>query len=352
MSRKLLVTSAAGVVLALGLTACGGGSSTTDAAPKNAQGQTVVRVMVGGANKQIYLPAKLTEKLGYFAEQGLEVQLPDEPAGVDAETAMLSGQVDGVVGFYDHTIDLRGKNKSVESVVQMLQVPGEAVLCRTDLAGQVRSPADWKDRSIGVTGLGSSTNFLTKYLAVRNGIDALDVKTVAVEAGSTFVAAMQHKSIDCGMTTEPTISTLTNSGQAFVLVDMRTTVGATQSLGGVYPASSLYMQTSYVDAHREVVQKLANAFVKTMHFIASSTAEQITDQMPPEYYTGVGRAAYVKALSDEKGIFTRDGVMPVGGPQTVLNVLSAFDPSVKGHTIDLDKTFTTEFATKANQTIR
>jgi NitT/TauT family transport system substrate-binding protein len=112
------------------------------------------------------------------------------------------------------------------------------------------------------------------------------------------------------MTTEPTISTVINSGQAKVLIDMRTADGATKALGGVYPASSLYMQTSYVDDHKEIVQKLANAFVKTMHFIANSTADQITDQMPPEYYTGVGRAAYVKALADEKGIYTPDGLMP------------------------------------------
>jgi NitT/TauT family transport system substrate-binding protein len=353
MSRKALVTGALGVALVLGLTACGGSTSTnTAAAPPGALGLTTVKLMVGGANKQIYLPAKLTEKLGYFKEQGLDVQLSDEPAGVDAETAMLAGQVDGVVGFYDHTIDLQGKNKSTESVVQMLQVPGEVVLCRTDVADQIHSPADWKGRNMGVTGLGSSTNFLTKYLAVRNGLAASDVKSVAVEAGNTFVAAMQHKSIDCGMTTEPTISTLVNGGRAKVLIDMRTADGATKALGGVYPASSLYMQTSYVDAHKEIVQKLANAFVKAMHFIANSTADQITDQMPPEYYTGVGRAAYVKALADEKGIYTPDGLMPVGGPQTVLNVLSAFDPNVKGHNIDLTKTYTTEFAAKANSTIK
>jgi NitT/TauT family transport system substrate-binding protein len=348
---KLLVTSALAAASCLVLAGCGGGSSTPAAAPSNAQGQTVVKLMVGGANKQIYLPAKLTERLGYFKEQGLDVQLSDEPAGVDAETAMLAGQVDGVVGFYDHTIDLQGKRKSAESVVQLLQVPGEVELCRSDIADQIHSPADWKGRNLGVTGLGSSTNFLTKYLAVRNGLQAADVHSVAVEAGNTFIAAMQHKSIDCGMTTEPTISALVNTGQAKVLIDMRTADGATKALGGVYPASALYMQTSYVDAHKDVVQKLANAFVKTMKFIAKSSPDQITDKMPAEYYTGVGRAAYVKALAEEKGIYTPDGIMPDGGPQTVLNVLSSFDPNVKGHNVDLAKTFTTEFALQANKNV-
>src|SRR5712671_1376145 len=42
-----------------------------------------VSIMVGGIEKQIYLPAKLAERLGYFKEQGLSVELLTEPAGVN-----------------------------------------------------------------------------------------------------------------------------------------------------------------------------------------------------------------------------------------------------------------------------
>ena len=42
-------------------------------------------------------------------------------------------------------------------------------------------------------------------------------------------------------------------------------------------------------------------------------------------------------------MFTADGVMPSDGPPTVLQVLSTFDKTVKGKTIDLSKTYTTSF---------
>jgi NitT/TauT family transport system substrate-binding protein len=42
-------------------------------------------------------------------------------------------------------------------------------------------------------------------------------------------------------------------------------------------------------------------------------------------------------------MFTPDGVMPTGGPETVLAVLAAFSKNVKGKTVDLSKTYTTEF---------
>jgi NitT/TauT family transport system substrate-binding protein len=346
MKRTLLAAASAAAIALVALTGCNSGPKSA-AAGGNGAAPSTVKLMVGGVNKQIFLPAKLTQQLGYFAEQGLNVQLSDEPAGVDAETAMLSGQVDGVVGFYDHNVDLQGKGKQTESVVQLQQAPGEVELCRSDLAGTITSPADWKGRKLGVTGLGSSTNFLTKYLAVHNRLSVNDVTSVAAEAGPTFIAAMQHKSIDCGMTTEPTISALLNSGQAKVLVDLRTPAGAKAALGGTYPAACVYMQTSWVDSHKPTVQKLVNAFAKTQQWIAGHSAAEITEKMPADYYAGVGKDAYAQALDSEKGIFNPTGIMPTDGPKTCLAVLSAFNPAVKGKTIDLTKTYTNEFVQAA-----
>jgi NitT/TauT family transport system substrate-binding protein len=351
MTKHVLKLAAAAAAIGVTLAACGSSSKSSGSSNQSSGGTNPhVTVMVGGLSKQIYLPFKLTEQLGYFKQQGVDVSLVDEPAGVDATTSMLAGKVEGVGGFYDHTIDLQGLGKSAESVAQLLQTPGEVELCRNDLQGQVNSPGDWKGKKLGVTDLGSSTDFLTQYLAIKNGLKTSDISRVGVQAGPTFIGAITHKSIDCGMTTEPTVSAL-YPAQAYKIIDMRTAAGAQQALGGVYPATALYMSTSYVQAHPATVQKLVNALVQTMHWINSHSAAQIADQMPPDYYAGVGKAAYVQALDSEKGIFTPDGIMPTNGPQTALNVLSVFDPNVKGHNIDLTKTYTTQFAANANQTI-
>jgi len=300
-----------------------------------------VTIIVGGYEKQIYLPAKLAEVLGYFKEEGLDVELLNEAAGVDAENEMLAGNVQAVVGFYDHCIDLQAKGKFAQSVVQFSQAPGEVELVSTKHP-EIKSPADFKGKSLGVTGLGSSTNFLTQYLAVKNGVKLGDFTSVPVGAGGTFIAAMQQDKIQAGMTTEPTISRLLKTGEAAVLVDMRTIEGTKTALGGTYPAASLYMQTSWVESNKETVQKLANAFVKTLKFINTHSAEEIADKMPKDYYAG-DKESYVKALAAGKAMFTADGVMPEGGPETVLTVLASFKKDLQGKQIDLSKTYTTEF---------
>jgi len=308
-----------------------------------------VRIMVGGVEKQIYLPAKLAEQLGYFKDEGLDVELLTEPAGVNAEDELLAGAVQGVVGFYDHAIDLQSKGKFVESIVQLSNAPGEVELVATKQAKTIRSAADWKGKTLGVTGLGSSTNFLTQYIAVKNGLKPGEFTALPVGAGNTFIAALQQGKIDAGMTTEPTVSRLLKTGDAKVLIDLRTMEQTKKVLGGTYPAAALYMQTSYVESHRDVTQKLANAFVRTLRFVSSHSAEQIADKMPADYYAG-DKAMYIKALAGSKAMFTSDGRMPDGGPKTVLAVLAAFSRSVKGKQIDLARTYTSEFVTAANKT--
>jgi len=322
------------VALSLVMTAASLAATAAQAADK-------ISIMVGGYEKQIYLPAKLAEGLGYFKDEGLEVELLNESAGVDAENQLLAGAVQGVVGFYDHCIDLQGKGKFVESVVQFSQAPGEVELVSAKHP-EIKSPADFKGKNLGVTGLGSSTNFLTQYLAVKAGLKLGEFTSVPVGAGQTFIAAMQQDAIQAGMTTEPTISRLLKTGEAKVLIDMRTMAGTKAVLGGTYPAASLYMDAAWVDAHKDEVQKLANAFVKTLHFINTHSAAEIADKMPKDFYVG-DKDGYIKALDAGKEMFTADGVMPEDGPKTVLAVLSEFSKNVKGKTIDLSKTYTTEF---------
>lgn len=348
MKRKSLLATV-GLVAAgtLALSACSSKASSTSGSGTQVTGAPKVTIMVGGMSKQIYLPYMLAERLGYYSKAGVNVNLIDEPAGGDATQNMLAGQVQGVGGFYDHNIALQGQGKSSESVVSMLQIPGEVELCRSDLKGVVKSPADFKGRSLGITDTGSSTDFLTQYLTTKAGVDPAKTTRRGVGAGTTFIAAMKQKTIDCGMTTEPTVSKALSDGTAFILLDMRTPDGSRNALGGTYPATSLYMPTAYVDANKDTVQKLVNAYVATLKWISSHSAAEIADQMPADYYAQVGKQAYIAALDSEKGIYNPTGIMPADGPQTCLAVLSAFNPAVKGKQIDLSKTYTDEFVKAA-----
>jgi NitT/TauT family transport system substrate-binding protein len=304
-----------------------------------------VTIMVGGITKLIYLPARLTEQLGYFKAEGLDVELLSQPAGVDAENELLAGAVQAVVGFYDHSIDLQAKGKEVKAIVVFGQVPGEVEMVASKQADTIKSMADVKGKTLGVTGLGSSTNFLTQYLAHLKDIPNSEYTVLPVGADNSFIAAIKQNRIDAGMTTEPTVSQLLKSGDAKVLVDMRSLEETRAALGGTYPASSLYVQSAWLDTHKDTAQKLARAFVHTLQYLHTHTADEIAAQMPKDYY-GSDKALYVSALKASLPMYTADGKMPADGPDTVLKVLAGFNPAVKDKHIDLSRTFTNQFVSQ------
>src|SRR3989475_167250 len=208
--------AALALIATLVIASCGGASAPggggTTATPAGTAERASLTIMVGGLNKQIYLPNMLSEKLGYFKDQNLEVTLIDEPSGKDSTTALIAGEVEGASGSYDHTIDVAGLGKQLSEVVQLLRAPGEAEMVATSKAGELKSAADFKGRKLGVTSIGSGTHGLTQYLAVKNGLAPTDFTPIAVGAGDTFIAAIKQGTIDAGMTTEPTISRLLKTG--------------------------------------------------------------------------------------------------------------------------------------------
>ncbi|HTD20074.1 MAG TPA: ABC transporter substrate-binding protein [Ktedonobacteraceae bacterium] len=345
-SRWLLAT---GIILVLILSACGGSGTTTTTTTANGTTTTIthLKIMVGGLSKQIYLPNMLTQQLGYFAQEGLDVTLIDEASGQSSENQVLAGQVDAGSGSYNHTIELQALGKQMEAVVLLNVAPGEAEIVSAKAASQIHSVKDLKGKNLGVTELGSGTQTLTTALLHNAGITPDQVHFVPVGAGDTFIAALQQGRIDAGMTTEPTISRILSTGVGKVLVDLRTPQSTQAALGGPYPFISLFMNNGYVNSHKDVVQKLVNAYVKTLKWMHTHTAAEIADKMPADYYAG-NKALYVTALQNQMAIFSPDGLMPAGAPQSVLNTEYQSNLVPKSKSIDLNSTYTNEFVSKAN----
>src|SRR6266699_5371022 len=156
MFRRPLIkiASAASVAaLATALTACGSSSSPSGTGPNavsNVSSVPTVTLMVGGIDKQIYLPYQLAQDLGFYEKYGVNVQLSTEQdGGVGAETAMVSGQVDMAGAWYVHTIDFQQKGKNVVDVVQLSGAPGEREMCAKNSG--ITTPAGWSGKNVGVT---------------------------------------------------------------------------------------------------------------------------------------------------------------------------------------------------------
>jgi NitT/TauT family transport system substrate-binding protein len=350
MLKHVIAVAAVGV-FALSAAACSSSTHSGATAGGSGGGSSslpTVSMMVGGIDKQIYLPYQLAQDLGFYKKYGVNVTLSTETqGGVGAEEAMASGQVDMAGAWYIHTIDFQAKGKNVIDVVQLSGAPGEREMCGPNSG--VHTAADFKGKTLGVTDLGSGTDELTQFLAAQKGISRSDYHTLAVGAGATAIAAIQRNSAQCVMTTQPTVGALEAKNLAYPALDLATTAGATAALGGAWPAAGVLARADWVQTHQAAVQSVVNALVATMHWISTHSATDIANAMPPQFVSNstITKAQYIAGLDTDKGQFLPDGVMPAGGPKTVFAMEKLLGVPVDK--VTLADTFTNTYAMEANK---
>ncbi len=356
LRRGSLAAVAAACATALTVAACSSGSSSTSASTTGGGGSTsnaslpTVTMMVGGINKQIYLPYQLAQSLGYYKKYGVNMVLSNEVAGgVGAETAMASGQVDMAGAWYVHTINFQLQGKSVVNIAQLSGSPGERIMCATGT--HITSPTQWKGQSIGVTDLGSGTDQLTQYLAARYGLKKGDYSRIAAGDGSTMIAALKNHKILCGMTTQPTVAALEKLGVAYPAFDLTTTAGVQKWFGGFVPTAGVLAQTSWVNANQATVQKVVEALVATMHWLSTHSAADVANVLPQSFVNNalITKATYISTLSTDKTQFLPDGLMPSSGPADTLAIAKL--AGVITGPVNLSTTYTNSYAIAANKAL-
>jgi NitT/TauT family transport system substrate-binding protein len=308
-----------------------------------------VHIAVGGKNAFYYLPLTIAEQLGYFKDAGLEVKISDFAGGSAALRAVVGGSAEVVSGAYEHTISLQGKKQYFRAFVLQGRLPQIALALSPAKAATFHSYRDLKGLKIGVSAPGSSTHNLVKQLLSKAGLDPdKDVAIVGVGIGAAAIAAMKSGQIDGISNVDPVMTKLEMDGAARVVADTRTLKGTQQVWGAPLPAGCLYAPETFVQKYPHVVQALANAIVRADHWIAKASATDVAKVVPESYLLG-DRALYLFSFDKVKEAISPDGVISDSGAKATLAALRAFDPGVKSAQIDLGRTYTNEFAKKANQ---
>lgn len=317
--------------------------------PENSAGLEKQKVVlaVGGKTGIAYLPLTLAEQLGFFKEEGLEVEIQDLQGGAKALQAMVGGSADVVIGYFDHTVQMQAINKDITGITLIGRYPGFVLGVRTDLAGRVENAAQLKGMKVGATAPGSSTHFFINYLLTRQGLKPTDVSVIGIGASPAAIAAVEQKQVDALVNLDPMITALDTRGLIKILADTRTEKGTMETYGGQYPGSSLYTTRDFIERHPRTAQALVNAIVRGLRWIQGKSAEEIARSVPESYFAG-SREIYLKALDKSLALFSPDGRFSEEGAKKAAEVLGMFDDAVARAKIDLSKTFTNRFVDQAS----
>lgn len=302
-----------------------------------------------GIGSQIlnYMPMALGQSLGFFKQEGLDVRIENfQSGGSKALQALVGGSVDGVVGFYDHTIQMQAKGKEIRCVFLLNDVPGIVFGVRSDLADKIKTGADLKGLKIGVTTPGSSTDVIARYYVKKSGLEARDVSVIAVGSGAPGMVALQNRTVDVLGYYDPTATLLARKGAAKVLFDGRTVEGSREAFGGVYPTACLYLNESFIEAHPETVQRLADGLLRTARYLHSTPVETVVNAIPAGYKVE-DRGLMIDIMKASGALFSPTGQFDPATLETPLAVLRSYDDAIGKAKIDLTRTYTNRFAEEA-----
>ncbi|TFZ09011.1 ABC transporter substrate-binding protein [Ramlibacter humi] len=326
-------------------------AAATLAAPAFAQAKlekTKLAIAVGGKAAFYYLPLTISEQLGYFKAEGLDVEISDFAGGARSLQALMGGSADVVSGAYEHTINLQAKNQFIQEFVLMGRAPQIAIGVSTKNMAGYKTLADLKGKKIGVSAPGSSTNMIANLVLARAGLKPADVSFVGVGTASGALAALRSGQIDAMSNTDPVMTMLEQKGDVKIISDTRTLKGTQEVFGGPMPAACLYTHAEFVQKNPNTCQALANAIVHGLKWLQTAGPSDIIKTVPDAYLLG-DRALYLASFNKVREAISLDGVIPEEGTRTALKALASFDPAVKADKIDLAKTYTNDFARKAKE---
>ncbi len=313
------------------------------AAPEKAD----VTIAVGGKAALYYLPLTLAERLGYFKQEGLNVEISDFPGGAKALQAMMGGSADVVSGGYDHVIHMNAKGQKLKAFVQQIATPALSLGVAKRHAARYKPPRDLKGMKVGVTAPGSSTHLFLSYLLASAGLTDEDVAIIGVGTGATAVAGVRSGQLDAIANVEPAITALEKAGDITVVVETLSVKGSTAVYGAALPAGCLYAKQEFVRKYPNTVRALTNAMLRALVWLNKASSQQISDAVPPEYTMG-DKSLYRAALERSRQSYSVDGVISPQGAESLYQVLRKFDPNVRSASaISISDTFDNGFVLRS-----
>lgn len=291
-------------------------------------------------------PVVLADRLGYLKDGDMAVTVMNVRYDVWHGDMLMDGRIDAVMAYYHHNIVNHSQGKATEAIITLGVTPGAKVLVANQAKDKYRTLADLKGSRFIAGGAGSSKSTVANYLLIEGGHKISDYSRLGTDGKDKNVEALRGGSADFVVAPTPDGSFYESKGVATVFADLTTVEGTKKNFGALFPSSTIFMASERVKAHPQFAQHLANAFVRTLKYINTHTAEEIAALIPDDIIgKGKDRAAYLVVLKEAIPMFATDGRMPVDGAEKEWRVLAEFNPKYK--VVKPEETYTNKFVDEA-----
>lgn len=229
------------------------------------------------AHSIFYAPQYVAIEEGYFADEGIDLNLVTGFGADKVMTAVLSGEAD--IGFMGSESSIytyqEGANDLIVNFAQLTQRAGNFLVAREEMPDFTWDDLKGKDVLGGRKG--GMPEMVFEYILKKNDIDPFKDVNInqSIDFGST-AAAFSGGQGEFTIEFEPSATTLEQENAGYVVA----------SLGvdsGYVPYTAYSAKSSFMQKNPELIQKFTNALQKGMDFVQTHTPEEIAQIIAPQF---------------------------------------------------------------------
>jgi len=289
------------------------------------------------------LPFEVARQQGFFAAEGLDVNLVYMRGGTQAINALLAGSVDFVGTPIDLVVQTVAKGKPALMLASTSRLPFFALVA-SPRADEVRAIRDLAGKRIGVGNLGTTDHLMALYLLTREGVDPATVEFVAL--GPNLYEQLVRGQVEAGMVQEPSL-TLTERAGGRVLVNFMRLEDTERFLGGPYQFMGLNTRPEVLATKADTARKLIRGLIRANRWILANPGSAIVQAVPPDLVAGGELEVFAAALDRYKAdLYPADGRLDPDAVQRVIAVQQASGAIEPGQTVRPEQVFTNQYVSE------
>ena len=237
--------------------------------------QTTVNMINPLPRSTNFFPLVVGEELGYFAEEGVEVNLLPSDTSIPYVAFIQNGQADLAMLDPFETVNARPAGANINTVFEVMQNAPEGIAVPE--ASDAQSVADLVGTTVGLVS-DRDRAFLQAALATAgHSID--EVQTVVLgESGPTLAAAMRDGTVSALAGAAPDWIALIANGIGTRLITPEELLAS--------PANTFAMNVDDIEGKREAVTGFLRAWCKGMHAVTvnrDAVAAILKKNVPEEW---------------------------------------------------------------------
>ncbi|KZK86436.1 putative aliphatic sulfonates-binding protein precursor [Pseudovibrio sp. Ad46] len=260
---------------------------------------------------------------GYFDEAGLEVEFKFFQAAQPMALAIASGDVDfGLTAISGGLISLADKG-AVKVIGGALQeeagIDGQMILAsKAAFDAGLKTPADLKGKSFGVTTAGSSFHYMAHKIADKEGFGRKDIKIRPLQKVGAVIGALKSGQIDAWSIVPHIAKGLAKSPQ----VEM---IGKVSDYVPNYQVTTVFTSAKNINSNPELVKTFLGAYSKgAADFNATLVDKSAGDAAAEDMVKLIHKYVYADRSYEKAAPSIRNGAMRLN-EGAALNMASVED---------------------------